>query len=366
MHVSISVDALNPNLSGIGRYCWELVNGIALDQRVESVSTFLGNQWFTEPSGLLDGTAVFAPPAKPWKMRLQRWYYHSRFKDNIVHAPNYFLPDWGDGGIATVHDLSVFRYPETHPAERVLDFEKRFEATIRRAGLILTDCEWVRREVLEFTGLPEMRVRAVPLGVSSDFRPRQPDDIVEEVAKLGLRVGGYGLCVSTLEPRKRIGHLLTAWRELPLDVRQRYPLALAGGAGWSNERLMTQIRAGEAEGWLSYLGYVPEERLPALYAGARLFAYPSIYEGFGLPPLEAMASGIPTLVAAGTCLEEVAGGGAVAIEPEDIDEMRAALEELLTSDQRREEIALLGSLAASRYHWPACIDQTISAYESLI
>lgn len=365
MHVAISVDSLNPHLSGIGRYCWELVNGLSLDPRVKGVTSFIGNRWFTELDGLLDGTAAPAPYSKPWKTRLRRWYNHSRFSDGLVHSPNYFLPDWADGGVATVHDLSVFRYPETHPAERIQAFEKNFSSTIERANLILTDCEWVRREVMELTGLPGSRVRAVPLGVSDAFRVRQPDEIRQELNDMGLQPGTYGLCVSTLEPRKRIGHLLMAWRELPMYLRLRHPLVLAGGAGWHNEALMHQIERGADEGWLHYLGYVPEDRLPTLYAGARVFAYPSVYEGFGFPPLEAMACGVPTLVASGTCLEEVAGQGAVARDPEDIPAMKQTLEQMLTSEEWRSELSAAGPPATSSYRWPVCIDQTISAYQSI-
>lgn len=365
MHVAISVDSLTPHLSGIGRYCWELVNGLSLDPRVKGVTSFIGNRWVTDLDGLLDGTAAPAPFSKRWKTRLRRWYYHGRFSDGLVHSPNYFLPDWADGGVATVHDLSIFRYPETHPAERIQAFEKNFSSTIKRANLILTDCEWVRREVMEFTGLAGSRVRAVPLGVSDAFRVRQSDEIRQELSSMGLQPGTYGLCVSTLEPRKRIGHLLTAWRELPMYLRLRYPLVLAGGAGWRNEALMHQIEQGIDEGWLHYLGYVPEGRLPTLYAGARVFAYPSVYEGFGFPPLEAMACGVPTLVASGTCLEEVAGQGAVARDPEDISAMKQTLEQMLTSEEWRSELSAAGLHATSRYRWSVCIDQTIDAYQSI-
>ena len=113
---------------------------------------------------------------------------------------------------------------------------------------------------------------------------------------------------------------------------------LAGGSGWRNEALTAQVEAGVAEGWLVRLGYVPEEALPALYAGAAVFAYPSRYEGFGFPPLEAMASGVPTVVAAGTCLEEVAGGAAVLINPEDADSVAEALCRLLTDNAEQDRV----------------------------
>src|SRR3546814_183116 len=139
----------------------------------------------------------------------------------------------------------------------------------------------MRREVIEYTGVSETRIRAVPLGISPEFRQRSMREVKEKLTEFDLPVGQYGLCVSTLEPRKRISCLLTAWRELPVVLRDHHPLILVGGAGWCNDALMEQITSGQQEGWLRYLGYMPEVQLPYLYAGARIFAYPSKYEEIG-------------------------------------------------------------------------------------
>lgn len=366
MHVTLSVDALSPNLGGIGRYCWELASNLGDDSRVDHMAFSHGATWIADPADLLDEAGSARHRKKPWRKHVDRWWNHGRFDRRIFHSPNYFLPDWAEGGIATVHDLSVFRYPETHPVERVRAFEKNFSATIARAGLILTDCQWMRDEVVEFTGLTHDKVLAVPLGISADFHPRPRAALEHALAAYKLPIGEYGLCVSTLEPRKRIGHLLKAWRELPAALRNRHPLVLAGDKGWSNAALLAQIEQGEHEGWLRYLGYVPEALLPALYAGARAFAYPSLYEGFGLPPLEAMASGVPTLVSVGTCLEEVTSSGAMLIDPEDITVMRDALVTMLEPGQWRDNLSSAGVQMASQYTWAACIDQTVSAYEAVL
>lgn len=366
MQVALSVDSLTPHLSGIGRYCLELVKGMAGNDRIGGVSFFRGQQWIDDPFKLLQEKTRPFRPAPRIVERLRSWSRYGRFSSKIVHAPNYFLPEWAEIGIATVHDLSVFRFPETHPAERIRAFEHNFDLTINRASLLLTDCEWVRRELIAFSGVSQELVRAIPLGVDETFRPRSAEEVLPQLASLGLSYGQYGLCVSTLEPRKRIGHLLAAWRELPHHVRNRFPLVLAGGAGWQNDVLVTLIDQGLAEGWLRYLGYLPEELLPALYAGASLFAYPSMYEGFGLPPLEAMACGIPTLVAARTCLEEVTGGGAVLVDPEDIPALSETLERMLVDERWRVQLSASGRLVAASYDWPACIDQTIDAYSCVL
>lgn len=365
MRVSLSVDSLSPRLTGIGRYCWELVRGLSTSEEITATRYFIGNNWFPDPTCLLDpATEGFRGPR--WQDKLELWWNHRRHSDHVVHAPNYFLPSWAEQGVVTVHDLSVLKYPETHPAERIKAFEAGFAATIERAGLILTDCEWVRREVMDFTGLGAGRVMAVPLGIAADFRPRGADELQDFCARHQLVPGSYGLCVSTLEPRKRISNLIAAWQLLPPSLRTRYPLVLAGGSGWRNEDLIADITYGEAEGWLRYLGYIDEHDLPLLYAGARVFAYPSQYEGFGFPPLEAMASGVPTIVAKGTCLEETAGPAAVLIDPDDIAYFAERLEQIISDENEHARLASAGVHHAAQYSWTRCIEGTIGAYQTML
>lgn len=366
LRVALSVDALTPQLTGIGRYCLELVHRLPADPRIESVAYFRGENWLEDPSTLLQKDVYVPAKARPWKRNWDRWRSHGRFRNSIVHAPNYFLPAWAELGVATVHDLSVFKYPETHPLERIKAFEASFSSTVQRAALILTDCEWIRREVIEFTGISGNRVRAVPLGVAPEFRARPLEVLLHMLAPLGLIPGTYGLCVSTLEPRKRIGLLLDAWQNLPIGIRTRYPLVLAGASGWDNEPLMRQIENGRRENWLKFLGFVPESLLPFLYAGARAFAYPSQYEGFGLPPLEAMACGVPTMIAGDNCLPEVTDGAALVVDPNDIENMVDAITQMLEDNDWRAQASSAGTLLTSRYSWPACIENTVGAYQSLL
>lgn len=365
MQVSLSVDALDINLSGIGRYCWELARGLETDDRVDRVRFFIGSTWVNKPEKLLHA-GYKHPRDSRWRAAANHWWNHGRIAQPVIHSPNYFLPDWAESGISTVHDLSVFKYPETHPVERVKAFEAGFSSTIKRAHLILTDCEWTRQEVLEYTGLYPHQVVAVPLGVGPEFHPRRVGALVEFAAEYGLTPGQYGLCVSTMEPRKRIIRLIAAWRALPLSLRARYPLVLAGGIGWHNESLMVEVERGRAEGWLHYLGYINETDLPLLYAGARVFAYPSQYEGFGLPPLEAMASGVPAIVSVGTCLEETAGPAAALIDPDDVVGFTNLLHQLLTDDQEHARLSISGRRHASQYNWNRCVSQTVDTYQKIL
>lgn len=353
-HVALCVDALEPQPGGIGRYTWELCKG--LPGRIAKVSFYGRNRLITDPGRLLRDEPI------PRRNRLQRWRDRRTLRSSIAHGPNYFLPAFADTGIITIHDLSVFRYPETHPAERVIAFEREFLRSLGRAAHVITDTETVRHELIAMFGVQPETVTAVPLGVDPSFRPIPSEAVAPALERLGLTPNRYGLCVSTLEPRKKISELISAWRQLPRTIRDEHPLVLCGGAGWRNERLRDQIQSGVAEGWLRHLGFVEETLLPQLYAGAALSVYPSIYEGFGLPPIEAMASGVPTIVSRHSCLPEVCGEAARYIDPDDEDGFVSALTDAFTDRSWRRESVRLGLVRAGQFSWDRCIDGTVEIY----
>ena len=360
MRVTLCVDALGPNPGGIGRYTWELCKGLAAHPAIEDLHFISHGRLISEPERLLMGER---PKRGWWPQRLVGRLNRRRVvRETLVHGPNYFLPAGARRGVITLHDLSVFHYPETHPVERVQAFEHMLPRAIEQAAHIITDTETVRREVIEMFGVPEDRISSIWLGVEPRFAPRSSAELGPIVAGWGLKPGGYGLCVSTLEPRKRVGELLAAWRLLPPATRQSYPLVLAGGTGWRNDQLRAAIRVGEEEGWLRNLGFVEDELLPALYAGAAVFIYPSIYEGFGLPPIEAMASGVPVLVASSSCLPEVCGEAAQFIEPENVEHFVEQVQRALCDESSRADAIKNGLMRAGSFRWDRCIDDTVLAY----
>jgi len=283
-----------------------------------------------------------------------------------VHSPNYFIPEWVDCGIATIHDLSVFRYPETHPAERITAFERQFSKTLEKASHLIVDCETIRRELIEYTGFTPDRVSAIALGVDEAFQPVAKEDRTAILNKYGLPMDGYGLTLAALEPRKRIDRLISAWSLLPKALLSRFPLVVAGATGWKNEQLRRQIERAAAEGWLIPLGFVPEQDLPGIYSGAKIFVFPSLYEGFGLPPLEAMATGVPTIVAAQSCLPEVTRGAAMEIDPEDVPAFALAIQNALEDDGWQRNAIARGLEVAGSYTWRRCVNETVELYERCI
>ena len=367
MKVGLSVEALSPELTGIGRYTWELVKRLH-DQNIESVQYYYNRRWVSNPAGLLHSKSS---KILGWKRKIlpnpPKWYQEWSMKRTcnslLFHGPNYFVPECADLAIATVHDLSVFKFPDTHPAPRIRQFEDRFTKSMSRVTHLITDSQSTRKEVIDFLGLQEKMVTAVPLGVSHKFRPMSLTELSETLQRYGLAPGRYSLCVSTLEPRKKIDKLLTSFQLLPAEIRYRYPLVLVGGYGWLSESLQSQIASFTGQGWLRYLGFISEKDLPFLYAGARTFFYPSMYEGFGLPVLEAMASGVPVVTSNTSSLPEVSSGASLLVNSDDVEALSLAIYRSLEDTAWRLIAVDRGLAAAASFTWKRCVEETVLVYE---
>jgi len=360
------VDALEPSLTGIGRYTWELARRIGNYPGIDQVRYFRSGRWIEDPSLMIKAGTKKQKTLLKLPQFAKYWYLKRACSDQLFHAPNYFLPPYVDNGIATVHDLSVLKFPETHPIERVRQFEKSFSQTLKKASHLITDTETVRKEIIEYLAWPSEKITAVHLGVSEQFIPRTSSEISPILQRYGLNAGHYCLCVSTIEPRKKIDRLLEAYARLPGSLLKFYPLVLAGGKGWQNEHLHKMVEIGINAGWLHYLGFVPDQDLPALYAGAKLFVYPSIYEGFGLPVVEAMASGVPVITSNCSCLPEIASGAAKLVNPDDAIELSEMIESSLNDDDWKMQAVAKGLDVAVRYNWDRCISRTVEVYKSQI
>jgi glycosyltransferase involved in cell wall biosynthesis len=362
LKIALCIESLSPELTGIGRYCWELARQLPHSRKVDRVLFHRGGRGIKDPAKYLANTPKWHLP------RALRGIARARFRHKaracLFHGPNFFLPEWVESGIITIHDLSVLRFSETHPVERIRQFEKRFESSLLRAAHVITDSHFIRDEVIGILGLSPERVSAVPLGINPTFSPHTMQ-IEQNLSTLGLPVGGYGLCVATFEPRKKVTAAIEAWSQLSASLRSRFPLVLAGARGWLNDEMEALIHKGQNEGWLIRLGYVPESELRSLYAAARLFVYPSIYEGFGLPPIEAMACGVPVIVSDRSCLPEITDGAARLIDPDDIEKFSEVIAECLLDEQWRIQAIEAGIKVASRYKWENCFDKTIEIYENI-
>ena len=287
-----------------------------------------------------------------------------RRKDcDLYHEPG-FLPFRFDGPtVITIHDLSPLRFPEAHPALRVQEFREQLPKAIARAASIIVDAESVREEIIETFGVPADRVQAIHLGVAPNYHPRTAEETAVARQSYQIEHGQYVLAVGTLEPRKNLMQAIDAYAGLPEAIRRTTPLVIAGMRGWLVSELETRLRQLEARGEVRWLGFVPNEALPSLYSGATMLVYPSIYEGFGLPVLEAMASGIPVVTSNRSSLPEVAGNVGVLVDPEDTEGLRSAMEKLIEDKQEARRLGQLGIVRAGQFTWKDCAKKTIAIYQ---
>lgn len=377
MKVILSVDSVKFPLTGIGRYNFELAKQLQLQDDLELLfyanGRFIGSlptpeQAKSKKNGWLHNQLRknnLAIKAYQLLSGIKNHYSLQGHEDAIFHGPGFYLPRFSGSSVATFHDLSIFTHTQYHPPERVRYMQRELNLTLQRASMLITDSEYTRQELASYFGHPLDKIRTISLACSDDFHPREAAESVPVLARLGLEYGGYTLYAGTIEPRKNIEALLDAYSTLPDAIRQRWPLVLAGYHGWQSEQLHARIDAAENAGWARYLGYVADEDLPYLFSGAHLFFFPSHYEGFGLPVLEAMASGVPVVCSNASSLPEVAGGAALMFDPEDVDALRQLIMTGLEDDVWREAAKEKGLLQASTFSWQRCAEETVAVYREL-
>ncbi len=265
--------------------------------------------------------------------------------------------------VATMHDFSWLHHPEWHPPERVEVMTRHFKENLGKIDAVITDSDFVREEALSILPLPPEKIRSIHCGVDhSFFFPRSSALVGETLRSLSLPER-YVLQTGTFEPRKNILRTIRGWSGLPEKMRREFPLLLAGAEGWNNREIEREIASTPG---VTSLGPVTEEILSVLYSGASLFIYPSLYEGFGLPLLEAMACGAPVLASRASCLPEVCGEGALLFDPQNEEDLSSAMEKLLSDEELRSSLSSRGLQRAAGFSWRKSAEEHSSFFASLL
>jgi glycosyltransferase involved in cell wall biosynthesis len=284
---------------------------------------------------------------------------------DVLYSPDFALPPTRPAcrTLLTVHDLSFVRHPDAFvpPLRRYL--ERVVPRSIERADMVLADSVHTCSDLVELFAVPPERVRVIYPGVDTRFRP-QPER--GEGARLRERYAigdrAYVLSVGTLQPRKNYVRLIQAFARLQASKEADIQLLIAGGRGWLCEDVLAEAEQHDS---VRLLGFVEDRDLPALYRGAALFAFLSLYEGFGLPVLEAMACGVPVVCSRTSSLPEVAGDAALLVDPLDVDGLEEALTQALEDDELRRGMVERGIVQAAQYDWARSAAQLLGVIESL-
>lgn len=393
MQIGIDYTSAARQRAGIGRYTRELVSALLATDRSHHYTLFAAvgdlpdDRWSREVDRLqaIRGSRLAirsVPVSDEWLARL---WHRLRLpipveliagRLDVFYSPDFTLPPTRPDAhtLLTVHDLSFMHHPDAFvpPLRRYL--ERVVPRSIGRADIVLADSSHTRSDLMELFDVPPGKIRVITPGVDSRFRPDSPADSRNPDSELqGLRerygVGDepYILSVGTLQPRKNYVRLIEAFSRMKATGESNdgtpspMQLLIAGGRGWLYEEILD---AADKHDGVRVLGFVDDEDLPALYREAELFAFPSLYEGFGLPVLEAMACGVPVICSNTSSLPEVAGNAALLFDPLDVEELSAAMARGLEDEALRQRMTERGLAQAARFTWQRSAQQLLDAIAS--
>jgi len=320
-------------------------------------------------------TTCFSPVARrvdcwtPAHHRFERWALAlevAPHRFDLLHSPDFIPPGWGfRRSVITVHDLTFLHYPEFLTTDSRRYYNGQIADAVRRANAISADSYATQIDLVNLLGVAPNKITVIHLGLDPEFCVL-PETTVDSVLQALNLTRGYLLFVGTFEPRKNVPGLLRSYALLRQRFPDAPPLVLVGRRGWLFAETMALIQALKLEPRVRLLEELPNADLPAVYNGASLCVLPSHYEGFGFPVLEAMGCGVPTVIANRASLPEIAGEAALAIEPDDAEQLADALYRALTTSALRTELRAKGFEQIKKFTWAATAAQTLALYQRVL
>ena len=376
LRIGLNASALLFPLTGIGQYTKNLAEALVASGEVDLHLFYMSawsNEIRTKPLRHITKLKEFIKKVVPHPYAVSRFIQQVKFSQGahargiaLYHEPNFLSHSFSNPIVISAHDLSWIRFPETHPPERVAIMNRLFPRCLDRAAHVITDAAYIRDEIISEFGVPPDRVTSIPLAARRIFRPRSADECANVLAQRDLSYRGFVLCVGTLEPRKNLELMIRTYAAMPAEFRRNFPLVLVGMKGWLTSSLEAVMQPLISLGQVRPLGFTSDEDLAALYASARVLVYPSIYEGFGLPPLEAMASGTPVIVSTRSTLPEVVGSAGIQIDPSDELALRESMLRLTDDDALWQQQASASLVQAARFSWERCARETVAIYRHVL
>lgn len=378
MKVILSVDSVRFPLTGIGRYTLEIASKLMQSAELSELKLFSGYHFVDNlplvqehadkqyrVKSLIQKSSILIELYRIF-LELNRKHVLKNYNEYLYHGPNFQVPKFPGHKVATFHDLSPFTWAHCNTSKRIQFIRKEALNTLSSADALITDSNYTRQEIANYFNWPIERIHVVPLACSEEFRPRDATQCYPVLTKYGLTYQRYSLYVGTIEPRKNLLSLLDAYSKLPMTIRKHCPLILSGYKGWNNEEIFKRILVAEREGWARYLGYLPATELPILFSGARTFCFPSLYEGFGLPVLEAISSGVPVVCSNSSSLPEVVGDAGLMCAPEDVDKLTQLILQANEDEAWRMDAIEKGLQRAGQFSWSLCAENTIKVYQKVL
>lgn len=357
MKVALELQPCCGNRSGIGQYTYEIAKRVHDQDNLE----FCGNLFnFLSRNDNAEALSGIHMPIQistlfPYGIYRRIWNvfpvpYGSLFqsKADLNVFFNYIVPPRIEGKvITTIHDMTYLRFPETMERRNLKRLKNGIQHSVKRSNRILTDSEFSKREIVELLSVPEHKVSVVSCAPSltSDVAP------FADLKQKYKITHPYVLYVGTIEPRKNLSRLVNAFAQLKERENLPHQLVLAGGKGWENEDIYQTVDKMFHNGEVIFTGYVTNAEKNALYQNAELFVFPSLYEGFGIPPLEAMTFGCPVVSSNAASLPEVVGDAAELVDPMNVESIADGMWKVLSDDLYRAELVQKGYKQAKKFNW---------------
>ncbi len=367
MRIGIDATALPPRLYGAGNYITHLIGALL---ELETDHEFV---IFTKSrdAPLFEGKGRARLVRLPFTSRLRRivWEQVSlprltrQQRLDVLHSPHYTLPFAAScATVVTFHDLTFFVCPETHLLYKRVFFQTMIPQSARRADALIAISQSTRADILRILRTPPDKVVAIPYGVAPLFQPITDARALDAFCREHDMPRPFVLYVGNLEPRKNLTTLVRAFARL-VERGAPHTLVLAGARGWKDDEIFATVRELGLGARVRFPGFFEQEQLPALYSAADAFVYPALYEGFGLPVLEALACGAPVITSNVSSLPEIVGDAGILVNPRDVAELADALHVVITDRARRESLARAGLAQAKRFSWSQCARDTLAVYE---
>ncbi|MCC7359401.1 MAG: glycosyltransferase family 4 protein [Anaerolineales bacterium] len=376
MNITLDLSPAVHRHAGLGRYASELLTALlAVAPEHAYSAVYYAPQGAERPAPPLDRlpaqTLHLGP--KPWRMsvlladylgvNMDRWVHAGE----VFHATDHLLPRFKRSRtVFTIHDLIYLFYPQYHLPLNRWYLKLMLPRFLRRADAVIAVSEHTRRDVMRHMRIPEEKITVIYEGANPAYRPlRDPAAVAAVRARYHLPER-YLLFFSTIEPRKNLAALLGAYHALLAQPGDWPHLVVAGRKGWLYEPIFARVRELGLEARVTFTDWVAEADAPALLNGAELFVYPSFYEGFGLPPLEAMACGVPVVASTAASIPEIVGDAGLLVPPTDEAALMEAMQAALTDAQLRTHMRARGLARARTFTWEAAARATLKVYAQVI
>lgn len=361
--------------AGINKYIYQLLAHLRLLARGEDSFTVFTGKWELppelRPTPHLKYVQTRLPTWRPavriaWEQLFQPVQV-ARERLDLLHSTSYAQPlVTRVRSVVTMLDLSFVRMPGSFNRWNRTYLAAMSALTARRCDRIIAISESTRRDIVHFLKVPSSKVEVIYCGVDDQFRPLEDRAEVERFRAAKGLPDRFLLYLGTLEPRKNVERLVDAYALLRRDGITSHKLVLAGAKGWLYDRIFARVRELGLMEHVQFASYVPYPELPLWYNAADIFIYPSLYEGFGLPPLEAMACGTPVVTSSVSSLPEVVGAAAVTVDPLDTGALAAAIAEVLSQPSLRERLRTEGPRQAARFSWADMARETYATYNAVL